>query len=66
MDCPNQIMMVTPDLQMKKSKKFNSKDEEGKIHEIEIGVTSESIIFKSEINNGIILKNILIFIHLII
>ena len=56
MDCPNQIMMVTPDLKMKKSKKFNSKDEEGKIHETEIGVTSESIIFKSEIKNGIILK----------
>ena len=56
MDCPEPIMIRTPDLKTKKSRKFNSKDEQGKEHEIEIGVTNESIIFKSEINNGIITK----------
>jgi hypothetical protein len=40
----------------KKSRKFNSKNKQGKEHEIEIDVTNESIIFKSEINNGIITK----------
>ena len=53
MDCPEPIMFKTPNLKTKKSRKFNSKDEQGKEHEIEIGVTNESIIFKSEINNGI-------------
>ena len=56
MDCPEPIMIRTPDLKTKKSRKFNSRDEQGKEHEIEIGVTNESIIFKSEINNGIITK----------
>ena len=56
MDCPEPIMIRTPDLKTKKSRKFNSKDEQGKEHEIEIGVTNESIIFKSEINNGIITR----------
>ena len=56
MDCPEPIMIITPDLKTKKSRKFNSKDEQGKEYEIEIGVTNESIIFKSEINNGIITK----------
>ena len=58
MECPKPINEETTlsDLKMKKSQKFNAKDEEGKNHEIELGVTSESIIFKSEINNGIITK----------
>ena len=57
MECAKPIMMERePDLKIKKSIKFKSKDEEGKNYEIEMGVTSESIIFKSEIYNGVITK----------
>ena len=58
MDCPKAIISktTTSDLKMEKSKKFIIKDEKGKNHEIEFGVSNESIIFKSEINNGIITK----------
>ena len=58
MDCPEPIKLSTPDLplKLKKSKKFNSRDEKGKAHEIEMGITENSILFKAEINNGIISK----------
>ena len=59
MDCPEPVLIETPkaDLKTKKSKKFNSKDEKGKNLGIEMGLTNDSIIFKCEINNGIITKN---------
>ena len=41
---------------LKKSKKFNSRDEKAKTHEIEIEIANNSIILKAEINNGIISK----------
>ena len=58
MDCPEPIKLSTPDinLTLKKSKKFNSRDEKGKAHEIEMGIAENSILFKAEINNGIISK----------
>ena len=58
MDCPEPVLIETPkaDLKTKKSKKFNSKDEKGKNLGIEMGLTNDSIIFKCEINNGIITK----------
>lgn len=58
MDCPEPIKLSTPDLplKLKKSKKFNSRDEKGKAHEIEMGIAENSILFKAEINNGIISK----------
>ena len=56
MDCPEPIKLSTPDLNLtlKKSKKFNSRYEKGKTHEIEMGIANNSIIFKAEIKNGII------------
>ena len=48
--------METPDINMSKSKKFKSKDEQGKTYEIEMGLCHGSIIFKSEINNGVIIN----------
>ena len=57
MDCPEPIKIETPDLKPKKSKKFDSIDESGKKHQIEIVVTNNSILFKTEIDNGIITKN---------
>ena len=56
MDCPEPIKLSTPDinLTLKKSKKFNSRNEKGKTHEIEMGIANNSIIFKAEIKNGII------------
>ena len=48
--------METPDINMSKSKKFKSKDEQGKTYEIEMGVCHRSLIFKSEINNGVIIN----------
>ena len=56
MDCPEPIKLSTPDinLTLKKSKKFNSRYEKGKTHEIEMGIANNSIIFKAEIKNGII------------
>ena len=58
MDCPEPIKLSTPDinLTLKKSKKFNSRNEKGKTHEIEMGIANNSIIFKAEIKNGIINK----------
>ena len=58
MDCPEPVLIEAPkaDLKTKKSKKFNSKDEKGKNLGIEMGLTNDSIIFKCEINNGIITK----------
>ena len=61
MDCPEPIKLSTPDinLTLKKSKKFNSRNEKGKTHEIEMGIANNSIIFKAEIKNGIINKKYL-------
>ena len=61
MDCPEPIKLSTPDLNLtlKKSKKFNSRNEKGKTHEIEMGIANNSIIFKAEIKNGIINKKYL-------
>ena len=59
MDCPKPIQMETKkdkNLKTKKSKKFNTKSEDGKTYEIEMGLSEDSIIFKSEINNGIVPK----------
>jgi len=59
MDCPKPIQMETKkdkNLKTKKSKKFNIKSEDGKTYEIEMGLSEDSIIFKSEINNGIVPK----------
>ena len=59
MDCPRPIQMETKkdkNLKTKKSKKFNTKSEDGKTYEIEMGLSEDSIIFKSEINNGIVPK----------
>ena len=56
MECPEPIQLSTPNLKLKKSKKFNSKDEKGNNHQIEMGLADNSIIFKAEINNGIISK----------
>ena len=57
MDCPEPIKTAKAKVQKtKKSKKFNTKSEDGKTYEIEMGLTDESIIFQSEINNGIVPK----------
>ena len=56
MDCPEPIKIETPDLKQKKAKKFDLIDDKGKKHQIEIGVTNNSILFKTEIENGIITK----------
>ena len=59
MDCPKPIQMETKkdkNLKTKKSKKFNTKSEDGKTYEIEMGLSEDSIIFKLEINNGIVPK----------
>jgi hypothetical protein len=59
MDSPKSIQMETKkdkNLKTKKSKKFNTKSEDGKTYEIEMGLSEDSIIFKSEINNGIVPK----------
>ena len=66
MDCPEPIKTVkAKDLKTKKSKKFNTKSEDGKTYEIEMGLTDESIIFQSEIKMESFLKNFQVFIHLI-
>ena len=39
-----------------RKEKFNSKDEKGQNYEIEIAVADDSILFKSEINNEVIVK----------
>ena len=59
MDCPEPIKIETPELNIKKSRKFKTKDENGKIHEIEMGITQNTIIFKTEINNEIYTKKYL-------
>ena len=56
MECPEPIQLSIPNLKLKKSKKFHSKDEKGNNHQIEMGLADNSIIFKAEINNGIISK----------
>ena len=56
MDCPEPINQETLSSKIKKSKKFNSKDAKGQNFEIEIALTNDSIIFKSEINNEVITK----------
>ena len=66
MDCPKTITIETQtNLKLKKSKKFNSKDENANNHEIKMGLDDNSIIFKAEINNGLLIKNIQVLIHLI-
>ena len=59
MDCPEPIKIDTPELNIKKNSKFKTKDENGKIHEIEMGITQNTIIFKTEINNEIYTKKYL-------
>ena len=49
--------MNTPALKIKKNKKFISKDEKGQSHEIEMGLTIDSVVLKSEIDNGVIASN---------
>jgi hypothetical protein len=44
--------------QIKQKKTFNAKDQNEKIYEIEMGICDNSIIFRAEINNGIITKKI--------
>ena len=56
MESPKTINGETQFSQIKKSKKFSSKDEKGQTYEIEIELTNDSIIFKSEINNEVITK----------
>jgi hypothetical protein len=56
MDCPEPIKIETPELKVKKNRKFKAKDKKGKIIEIEMGITQNSIIFKAEINNDIYVK----------
>ena len=56
MDCPKPIKMETSKQKVKKYKKFKTKDEKGKIHEIEMGITENFIIFKAEIINDIYAK----------
>ena len=56
MDCPEPIQKETPDLNTNKSKKFYSKDENGRIHMIEMEIKENSIIFQTEINNEIFNK----------
>ena len=56
MDCPEPINIETLSSKIKKSKKFISKDEKGQNYEIEIALVNDSIIFKSEINNKVIVK----------
>ena len=56
MESPKTINSETQFSQIKKSKKFSSKDEKGQSYEIEIVLTNDSIIFKSEINNEVITK----------
>ena len=56
MDCPEPINFKTLSSKIKKSKKFISKDEKGQNYEIEIALANDSIIFKSEINNEVIVK----------
>ena len=56
MDCPEPINFKTLSSKIKKSKKFNSKDEEGKDCQIEMKLTRNSIIFNTEIKNGILPK----------
>ena len=56
MECPGPVEIKTLSPKIKKSKKFNSKDEKGQSYEIEIALTKDSIIFKSEINNEVIVK----------
>ena len=55
MDCPKPINGETTlsDLKMKKSQKFNVKDEKGKNHEIEIDIKSRPI--KKNIFIGLLL-----------
>ena len=54
MEYAQPISLETPDLKIKKSKKINEKDNQFIINEIKMEMTNKSIIFKSEIINGII------------
>ena len=65
MDCPEPIKIETPELKVKKNRKFKAKDIKGKIIEIEMGITQNSIIFKAEINNDIYVKKYILIIHMI-
>ena len=56
MDCPEPIQKETPDLNINKSKKFYSKDENGRIHMIQMEIKENSITFQTEINNEIFNK----------
>ena len=58
------VNQETKEPEIKKTKKFNAKDEKGKNYEIKMELTSNSIIFKTEINDGILSKkysNIFLF-----
>ena len=60
MDCPEPIQIDTPkikDMKIIKSKRFKAKDDESKSFDIEMGVSDDSIIFKTLINNGFITTN---------
>ena len=58
------VNQETKEPEIKKTKKFNAKDEKGKNYELEMELNTGSIEFKTEINDGIITKkysNILSF-----
>ena len=50
------VNQETQEPEIKKTKKFNAKDEKGNNYEIEMELNTSFIEFKTEINEGIITK----------